>query len=186
PVEQTAERAWTHRAEPAHPRDHRNGSRDGRLEPQLPFREPGGLMKSLPLLRDELLVRGDEMLLPLERAQVELLRGIRPADDLDNDGDLGVVEDRVRIRRDRNVAGIPHLLRIAHRRRDEAQRTPGGRIDPARAIGERARDRRAYGAQPEEADANAASAHLRAGRGARRDGVTDARPMGPKQGSKAE
>src|SRR5207249_9238850 len=90
---------------------------------------------------------------------VQLLRGIGPADDLDDDRHLGVVKDRVRIGRDRNVAGIPLLLRIAHRRRDEAHRTSRGCVDPARAIGERARNRRSDGAETEETNAEPSRAH---------------------------
>src|SRR5439155_10553477 len=127
--------------------------------PQLALRESRGLVKSLPFLRDEFLVRRDDVLPSLERPELQLSRRVGPADDLDDDGDFAVVEDGVRIGRDRNVPGIPLLLRVAHRRGDETQRTSRGRIDATRAIREHARDRGADGAEAEQADAERSSAH---------------------------
>src|SRR5206468_3882541 len=113
----------------------------------------------LPCLRDELLVRGADVLAALERPELRITPRVGPADDLDHDRDIRVVEDRVRVGRDRDVAGVADLLRIAHRRRDETQRASGCCVDAPRAIRERTRHGGADGPQAEKADTERPRAH---------------------------
>src|SRR5919201_1948428 len=121
-------------------------------------------MEGIPLLGHELLVRGDNMLSALERAVNELTRRVGATDDLDDDRDLRIVEDGVRVRRDGHVSGLARLARVAHRGGYELQRPARGGVDAARALGERASDRRAHRPEAEQTDADRPIAHGRFGR----------------------
>src|SRR5206468_4723346 len=71
----------------------------------------------------------------------------------------GIVEDRVWIGRDRDVAGVAWALGIAHRRGDELDRPACRRVDAPRPVGEGARDGGPDRAEPEETDAERLGAH---------------------------
>src|SRR5206468_9128403 len=107
-------------------RDERDRGRDRGLEAQLALCELGGLMERVPLLRDELLVRGDDVTATLECSEVQVAGRRCAADDLDDDVDARIVEQPERIRRDRKVSDVARLASIAHRGADEPQRAAGG------------------------------------------------------------
>ena len=98
-------------------------------------------MERVPLLRDELLVRRDDVTAALEGGEVQVARGRGAADDLDDDVDVRVLEQLERIGRDREVAGVARLAPVAHGSADEPQRTASGGVEALPAVGERARDR---------------------------------------------
>ena len=65
----------------------------------------------------------------------------------------------MRVRCDRDVAGVPLLLRVAHRGRDEPEGPSRRRVDAAGAFGEGARDGGADRAESQETHAEPAGAH---------------------------
>ena len=141
-VQQAAHDARPRRGQ--HPRagDERDRRGDRRLEAQLSLRELGRLVERVPLLRDELLVRRDDVAAALERGEVQVARRRRAADDLDDDVDVRILEQPERIGRDREVAGVARLAPVAHRGADEPERPAGRGVEAFAAVRERARDRR--------------------------------------------
>jgi hypothetical protein len=99
----------------------------------------------------------------LERREVQLTCGRCAADHLDDDVDTGVFEDGERVGGDRNATRIARLLRITHRRPDEADRAPGHRLEPLCAALHGASDGRADRPEPEDPDAEGAR-HFATGR----------------------
>src|SRR5206468_12456546 len=82
-VQETADDARPRRGEHARGRDERDRGRDRGLEAQLALCELGGLVERVPLLRDELLVRGDDVTATLECSEVQVAGRRCAADDLD-------------------------------------------------------------------------------------------------------
>src|SRR5260221_283936 len=93
-VEQTAQHPRARGAQLPRGRDDRYRGGDARLEAEFAPRHAGGLVQPIPFLRDELLVRGDDVLAPLEGGEVQIQCGCRTADDLDHDMHVRVVEER--------------------------------------------------------------------------------------------
>ena len=111
-------------------------------------------MKRVPLLRNELLVRGDHVTAALEGREMQVARRRRAADDLDDDLDVRVLEQPERIGRHREVARVTRLAPVADGGADQPERTTRGGVETLAAIGERARDGRADRAEPEQRDAD--------------------------------
>ena len=160
-VEEAAQDARADRAQAAEPRDdgHRGGDRS--LEPQLPLGAAGRFVQCVPLLRHELLIRRHDVLAAVQSREDQIARRIRPADDLDDDGDIGIVEDGEWIGRDRDVAGLARLFRVADGRRHELHGAARRGVDAPRAVGERAPDRGPDRAEAKEPDAERFRAHGR-------------------------
>ncbi len=75
----------------------RDATGDGRLEQEVDARALGRLEELLAEVGEQLLVRGDDGLAGLQRLDDQLAGGLDPADHLDDDVDVGVADDRVRV-----------------------------------------------------------------------------------------
>ena len=79
--------------------DHRDRGADARLEPELHARRRGGGEELRPAPRDELLVRGDDVLAAAEQELEHVGAGrVEAAHHLGDDGDRRVVRDLARCR----------------------------------------------------------------------------------------
>ena len=107
--------------------DDRDDARHRALEAQLDAIDPRGLPQLLAVLREQLLVRGHDVLAGLQRAEHVFARGVDPADQLDDQIGLGedVVERAASIGsgRRRSTAVVPWHARCGRRARAAARRT---------------------------------------------------------------
>ena len=141
--------------------DHRDRGADARLEAEL---DAGRLRRLEQLgapLRDELLVRRDDRLAGAQSVEDVAAGRLDPAHDLGDDGDQGIVDDRLEVGRQDAVRRreLALLLDVAHERAHDPEPVSRRALDVVAALLEEAGYGRADGAIAEERDGDVNGRH---------------------------
>ena len=134
--------------------DERDATAHRRLEEDVDAGALGGLEQLAAVGGDELLVGGDDRLAAHQRLDDEPAGGLDPADDLDDDVDVGIVDDRAGVvgeapARQRQVA---LLGEVVHRDAGHLERHPGAGLDHVGVVVDEAHERTAHVTAAEDPD----------------------------------
>ncbi len=148
PVDPVARERFAQRA---HERD---PARDRRLEEQVDSRGLGRLEELLAEVGEQLLVRGDHGLPDCQRLDDELAGRLDPADDLDDDVDVLVVDDRVGVVGEdaRGQRDVALARQVPHRDAVDLQPHPGAGLDRVAVVRDQAHQRGAHVPAAEQPD----------------------------------
>ena len=146
--------------------DHRDRRAHAGLEAQLDARARGRVEELGAALRDELLVRGDDVLAAPQQLEHVLAGRLDAAHHLADDRDLRVVEDLADVRREhtRRSGEAPLLVGRADERLHEAQPVAGRALDVVGLLVQQAVDGGADRAVAEEGDGDVNRRHGPPGR----------------------
>ena len=138
--------------------DERDAAGHRRLEQQVDALRVGDREQLGPDVGEQLLVAGDDRLAGLERGRDQLAGGLDAADHLDDEIDVGILDDAHRVtgehpvrQRDAAIAG-----EVAHGDAGDLEPQAGAGLDRRRLLGDERHERGADVAAAEQPDANGA------------------------------